>query len=696
MPCHAQEHKEWLGSHHYMAMQPANESTVSGDFNNATFRADGVTTRFFKKDGRYFINTEDETGAYRDMEVKYIFGFTPLQQYLVEFSGGRMQATRASWDTKARKWFHQYPGDKLPPGDWLHWTGNGQNWNTMCASCHSTNLQKGYDVNSDTYATTYNEINVSCESCHGPGQNHIGYINGSDYKKGKKTEGSLLALYREGNRMQQINTCGYCHARRSDITGNPFAGPEVLNDYIPELPTTEFFYADGQMNDEDYNYTSFLQSKMFHRGVQCTNCHNAHSGKLKLDGATVCSQCHARDTYEAEAHTLHKAGTVGVNCISCHMPSKTYMGNDLRHDHSFRIPRPDLTVTYGTPNTCNNCHKDKSAQWAAWAIAKGYGKAPTYHWSEDLVPGSRLDGNSGQHLTKLAADSAVPNIVRAATMRYLSQLNSANAGQLLVNYLNDSSALVRNAALRGLRNFEAGLWMQAAAPLLSDPVRAVRLAAADLFLDVPNNQFPPAYFSAFSAAKNELYQFVMFQTDFAQGNLQAGDYFRRLNDLPNAEKFYLRAIARDSQLVTARINLASTLNITGNNSEALRQLQLASRIQPSGDHIFYTLGLLYAELKENEKATQALKQAVALNPQNIRASYNLGLLLSQGGSQAEAEKVFRKALEINPTNGDLLNALAILYLQTGQNAKAMETARLLKQYHGGEPAYRELLGRMGL
>ncbi len=694
--CHKQEHGEWLSSHHYMAMQPANDTTVLGDFNGATLTADGVTTKFYKRDGKFYMHTEDETGAYREMEVKYIFGFTPLQQYLVAFEGGRMQPTRMSWDTRSKRWFHQYAGVSIPAGDWLHWTGNGQNWNTMCASCHSTNVNKGYDEATDTYQTTYNDINVSCESCHGPGKNHIDYINGSQYKKGEKVKGSLLMLYKGEGQMAQLNMCGYCHARRSDITGNPFPGAEVMDDYIPELPTREFFFADGQMNDEDYNYTSFLQSKMFRRAIQCTDCHNPHTNKLKLDGSLVCAQCHAKDRYEAESHTLHALGTKGINCVSCHMPSKVYMGNDLRHDHSFRIPRPDLSAKYGTPNTCNACHTDKSAQWAADALVSHFGRPPAYHFSEDLVPGSTLNPQSESHLSKLAGDSAVPNIVRAATMRYLGQLNLESAGRTLLKYLNDSSAMVRYTALKGLRNFPPQLWVQAAAPLFSDKVRAVRIAAADLFLEIPQNMFPQEHFAAYTQAKNELDRYIHFQTDFAQGNLQAGDYFLRQNDRVSAEKYYLRAIRKDSQLVAARVNLASNLNATGKNAEALAQLQLAARIQPESDHIFYTLGLLYAEMGDLPKAEDALRQAAKLNPGHTRAAYNLGLLLSQNNRSEEAEKVFRKALESNPSHGDILNALTILYLQTGQNAKALETGRLLKQYHGGNPNYRDLLSRLGL
>jgi predicted CXXCH cytochrome family protein len=694
--CHQQEHAQWLTSHHFMAMQPANDSTVLGNFNDAVFTADGVTSRFFKKNGKFFINTQSETGANVDYEVKYIFGFTPLQQYLVEFAGGHMQVPRVSWDTKAKKWFHQYAGDKIPAGDWLHWTGNAQNWNTMCASCHSTNVQKGYNPETDTYHTTYNDINVSCESCHGPGKNHIDYINGEEYKKGHKKPGSLLMLYKEQGQMAEVNMCGYCHARRVDLTGNVLPGNELMQDLIAELPTTEFFYADGQMNDEDYNYTSFLQSKMFHRGVKCTNCHNPHSGKLRNEGPLVCAQCHNQQQYEAPSHTLHAVNTTGVNCVTCHMPSKMYMGNDLRHDHSFRIPRPDLTAKYGTPNTCNACHKDKSAQWAADEIAKGYGKPPAYHFSEDLIPGSRLDAGSVAHLGRLMGDTGAPDIVRAAAVRYYSQISSIQRGATLLAYLTDTSAMVRYASTRALAGLPSSNWKDAVAPLLADPVRAVRIAAADLFVGLPSSELPAGNYEAYTKAKQELDKFTLYPTDFAMGNLQAGDYYRRQNDLAMAEKFYRRAVAKDSQMVNARVNLASTLNATGRNQEALAQLVQASRIQPQNDHVFYTMGLLYAEMKNLPAAEEALKKAFTINKYNIRSQYNYGLLLQQSGKAAAAEKVYLAALKTEPQNGDLLNAITILNMQQGNVQKAMEMGRLLKQYHGNNAGYAQLLRQLGL
>jgi tetratricopeptide (TPR) repeat protein len=378
------------------------------------------------------------------------------------------------------------------------------------------------------------------------------------------------------------------------------------------------------------------------------------------------------------------------------MPSKVYMGNDPRHDHSFRIPRPDLTAKYGTPNTCNSCHTDKSAEWSAAALEKHFGRKPGYHFSEDLVPGSQLNAASEAHLGKLAGDSAVPNIVRATTLRYLGQLPTANAGNKLAGYLRDSSALVRYTALKGLRNFPPQFWQTAAVPLLSDKVRAVRIAAADLFISIPSNQIPQENFDAFTKAKAELNRFIHYQTDFAQGNLQAGDYYQRLNELANAEKYYMRAILKDSQLVNARVNYAATLNASGKNAEALKQLETASRIQPTSDHIFYTLGLLYAEMGNLKNAESAFQQTILLNKNHTRALYNYGLLLSQNGRNGDAEKLFKQALITEPQNGDVLNALTIVYMQKGNSNKAMETGRILKQYHGNNPAYRDVLARLGL
>src|SRR6186713_603407 len=554
--CHANEHNDWQQSHHFMAMQPANDSTVVGDFNNKTFSGDGMTSKFFKKDGKFFINTQGDDGVNHDYEVKYIFGFTPLQQYLVEFPGGRMQVPRVSWDVKQKKWFHQYPGQRISSQDWFHWTANSQNWNTMCASCHSTNLQKNYNIDSDSYNTTYSVINVSCESCHGAGKLHIDYVNGNDYKKGKKNPGSDLHLAKGASQLAQINTCASCHARKSDISASLIQSGEIMDNLIPEIPSTEHFHADGQVNDEDYIYTSFLQSKMFHRDVKCSNCHNPHSGKILFASNQLCLQCHEKK-YDDPSHTFHPVGIAASECKSCHMPGKIYMEVDLRHDHSFRVPRPDLSVKYGTPNACNNCHNNKTSQWATDAIVKWYGSVRKYHFADDLIPGSKIDEGSESHLVKLLGDTAVPNIVKATAANYLGSIPTQNSLSNLLQLLSNSDAQIRYRALRSLSNFPVANWRENVGPMLSDKVRAVRIAAADLYITIPEKEIPSQYSQAFSVARNELQNYVLYQADFSIGNVMIADYYLRLNDFSNAEKFYVRGLEKDSMMNYARLNLSA-------------------------------------------------------------------------------------------------------------------------------------------
>ena len=692
--CHAKEYNDWLQSRHFMAMQPPNDSTVEGDFNNTTFTADGVTSRFFKKDGKFFINTQGDDGNNHDYEVKYTFGFTPLQQYLVEFPGGRMQVPRVSWDTKQKKWFHQYPGQKISSKDWFHWTGNSQNWNTMCASCHSTNLQKNYNIEADSYNTTFSVLNVSCESCHGAGKLHVDFVNSNDYKNGKKIPGSYFPLDKDSTQLAQINTCAPCHARKSDISASLIQSGEIMDNLIPEIPSTEHFHADGQANDEDYIYTSFLESKMFRRGVKCSNCHNPHSGKILFAANQLCLQCHAK-TYDDPSHTFHPVGATASGCKSCHMPGKIYMGNDTRHDHIFRAPRPDLSVKYGTPNACNNCHNDKSAQWAADTITKWYGPLRKYHFAEDLIPGSKLDGNSEAHLIKILGDTSVPDIIKATVAYYLGSIPTQNSFQALLKCLADKDAQIRYRALRSLSNFPAANWRDNVGPLLADKVRAVRIAAADLYTTFPAQQIPAQYSSTFSAARNELQNYLAYQADFSIGNVMIADHYLQQQDYNNAEKFYLRALKKDSMMNYARLNLSTGYNAQGKNDKALEVLQTAVKIDPNNDRIHYNMALLYNEMNNKAAAERSFAKAVQLKTNNPRVYYNYGLLLNEAKKFKEAEMILQKGIVINPSS-EMYYALCFVYLQSNDKAKAKQVVIKLKELDPNNPEYQQLFKDFGI
>lgn len=686
--CHKKEYELYKQSDHFRAMMPANDSTVLGDFNEAVLEADGVRSRFFKKNGKYYINTQGHDGKNYDFEVTYTFGYKPLQQYLVAFEGGRFQVPRVSWDVNKKKWFHQYAGQKIHHQDWLHWTGAAQNWNTMCASCHSTNLQKNYDVEKDSYHTTWSALTVSCESCHGPGKKHVDAASSGTYRTGNK-ENSFLWPLQTSNRIQ-VNSCAPCHARRSEISNETVDVQELMNTHIPEIPTTEFFHADGQVDDEDYIYTSFLQSKMFHRQVTCSNCHNAHSGKLVKPVTQVCRQCHEAK-YEAFEHTRHQSSQ--VSCVSCHMPAKTYMGNDVRHDHSFRIPRPDQSVKYGTPNTCNSCHADKPAKWSADAVVKWFGPNRKYHFSDDLIPGSKGGVESEVHLQKLVSDTAVPDIIKATAVHYMRTIATTSVLSSLKKALGYPDAQVRYRAIQSIASFPVQQWKDDILPLLNDKVKSVRIAAADALVV---EQIPDEYAASFTKAKKELQDYLMYQADFSVGNVMIGDFYYRQRDLQNAEKFYLRGLKKDSLMNYVRFNLSALYNAQSRNNDALNMLKKAGIADPTNPRVYYQLALLQVEMNDVPEALKSFQKAEQLKFDDPRMYYNYGLLLQQTGKVKEAEQVYKKGLKMDPQNTSICYALAVLYLQKGEKSKAVGPASILKKQDPFNADYQIIFKEAGI
>ena len=365
--CHNKEYEKWEGSHHDKAMQIADSSSVLGNFENTFFTSQGVTSHFYKKGEDFYVNTEGRDGKNHDYKILYTFGLTPLQQYIVQFPDGHFQCLRTAWDTEKKKWFDLYPDFKVVHSEWLHWSKGGLNWNNMCADCHSTNVRKNYSEENDSYTTKYALINVSCEACHGPGKSHVSRVEalGDQYKR----DNSLQMTYDTAPK-DLVDKCARCHMRREQFSKNYNYEGTLLDHYFPQLITEPIYHADGQILDEVYVYGSFIQSKMYQKGVTCTNCHDAHTTKLKFDGNNLCYQCHNQKTYNNKKHHFHQLNTECSKCINCHMTGKYYMGNDFRRDHSFRIPRPDLSVKYNTPNACNGCHKNKDSKWASSAFKK--------------------------------------------------------------------------------------------------------------------------------------------------------------------------------------------------------------------------------------------------------------------------------------------------------------------------------------
>ena len=641
--CHETAFSDWKKSDHFYSMQKATSEYVLGEF-GTSYVADQITYNFFKTDSSFWVNIiENEVS--KDFEIAYTFGWHPLQQYLIKTEKGKFQTLRASWDTEKNKWFHQSAGTIVEPHDWLSWSKGGQNWNTMCSSCHSTHVQKNYHSTTDSFKTTYKEINVACESCHGPGRNHINAIksgNTDPYQKG-------IALSPE----EKTNNCGTCHARRTMLENNGDPDHEFLNRYFPQTLNAAFYEGDGQIKEEDFVYGSFLSSKMHRNHVTCVNCHNPHSGQLKAQGNNLCLQCH-ENTYSTSKHTHHAENSTGAQCINCHMDGKTYMGNDYRRDHSFRIPRPDQSVKYGTSNACNSCHTDKNAKWAAQNVNKWFGNKRTYHFSDDLLPASLGGEQAMSHLKKLLVDDSIPEIVQATALDYVLQNGTEEAFAIILDKLKDKSALVRIKAYSGLVHFPENYRKQFGLEGLNDPIKSVRIMAFRSVIGINTKQLNPQQMVVWNKTHEEYLTYLKANADFPSGQVMWGEYYQVMKQTNEAIAAFNRALQMDSLQIEPYSNL--TILYSGMNDFNAVKSTLKAGISkfPEYPEYYYFMGLNEGDLGNAIGQLFYLKKAYELSPDNSKYAYNYLLLWYQSGEEQNAKAELKEVIKRQPNNPRLV------------------------------------------
>jgi predicted CXXCH cytochrome family protein len=689
--CHEKEYNEWLGSHHDQSMMIASDSSIKGDFNDVSFFNKGVFTRFFRDGEKYMVNTEGKDGKYHDYEILYTFGTEPLQQYIVEFPRGRYQCLRIAWDTDSNKWFDLYPDFRIASSEWIHWTGGGMNWNTACADCHSTNLRKNYFNEPDSFNTEYTIINVSCEACHGPSKAHNEYVSSEDFDESDAYDASAhLYMIRRDSSEIQVDQCARCHSRRVQFTEAYNHDGFFEDHYMGEILADHLYYPDGQILEEDYVYSSFIQTKMYYNDVKCTNCHNAHTTKIKYEGNKLCLQCHEPEKYDVYEHHFHKEDSTGSSCISCHMDGAYYMVNDYRRDHSFRVPRPDLSVEYGMPNSCISCHTDSTNEWARDWVIEWYGPERVKNYADVLCIGSTRTEGAVPELVKLVNDKSQPAIARATAVWYLGFINTELSNRTIFNAAGDPNPQVRYVVTEVMQNFPPDVRYQHLAPLLRDPYRSVRVMAMDGLTDVPMSRFSEDLRDAYLKVLPEYKAMLGMRADFTGGQAMIARFNERQGRPQAAEKALKKAIAFDTLFNIGRVNLAHIYHNQGKNQEAIDLFKLVIRMEPQYDPAYYSLGLLYAETGEMDLAIQYLEKTIDMNPNNLRAYYNLGLALQQNGRTTQAENVYLKGLSINERDIDITYALVILYVQQEDFESANEYMPLLKSTFPNEPNILEL------
>ncbi|WP_437774910.1 multiheme c-type cytochrome [Sorangium sp. So ce1097] len=648
-PCHAEEHAAWKGSQHARAMQHASAATVLGDFEGARLRYAGQVHRFDRQDGKYWVTTDGPDGRPHRYEVLYTFGVEPLQQYLVAGPGGRLQALPFAWDARPRarggqRWYHLHERDSVRAGDVLHWTAVSQNWNHMCAECHSTNVTKGYDAASDSFTTTWSEISVGCEGCHGGGARHLDWTaartpdpsKGLDVRFDERQSATWTRLpsgtaQREKSPSSgaESATCAFCHGRRETLS-QPFRhGAPLLDSVAPELLTGPLYTPDGVMSDEVFTYGSFQQSKMAHAGVTCSDCHEPHAGRLRAEGNGVCASCHEPARFDVAGHHRHAASAgaapgapAAPRCVDCHMPARTYMGVDVRHDHGFRVPRPDLAARLGIPDACTDCHTQKPARWAADAVQAWLGRpARSYQTYTEVLARARTapgDPAVAAELQQLAADRAVPAIARATALASLREAPTAASLAVLRAALAEPDPLLRRAALGALEGYDPRHIAAVAAPLLVDPVRGVRVEAARVLAGVDPGALPGRAAQDLEGALREYIAAQTLHADRAEAQNNLGLVFTRTGRPRDAEQAYLAALRVEPGYVPTYVNLADLYRELGRDADGVALLRRGVARLPEQAELLHALGLALVRQGHRDQALDPLKRAAELAPEQAR------------------------------------------------------------------------------
>ena len=725
--CHQTEAEHWKRSHHALAMQKATPATVLGDFSGVSVENFGVISTFSRVGDKFMVRTEGPDGALHDYEIAYTFGINPLQQYLIAFPGGRYQMLGLAWDTRPKaeggqRWFHLYPEQKLEPGSLLHWTGRDQTWNYQCADCHTTNLKKNYNLSANTYATTWSYLGVTCKSCHGPGSRHVAWaktgsspalsdkpglsdkarmgleawLKATDSGHWVMNPATGTARRTEPLASKQLDACAPCHSRRKLLaTGLPPDTP-FLDAALPSLLEPGLYHADGQIDGEVFEYDSFLQSAMRKAGVVCSNCHEPHAAKLRAKGNALCGQCHLPAKFDVTAHHKHRPSSAGAQCVNCHMPTKTYMVVHARRDHSMRVPRPDLSVSIGTPNACNQCHTDRSAEWAAKAVATSYpnGRQKQPHYGTALHAGRTGAVDAERQLDQLILDKSQPAIARASGLLLLAPYASKASEPAIKAAIVDPDPLVRMTVPRAMPPTAPWPIVETLLPLLSDPIRAVRVEAARALAGIDPQTMTAEQRGAFTVAYQELIEGEMVDTDRPEAHLNLGLIKARRHQANEAEAEYRTALRLDPKFVPAMANLADLYRGLGKDKKGAELLRTAIAIEPQNAAIRHSLGLLLVRQHKYKEALPLLREATVLAPDNARYAYVYAIALNSTGSAVEAMTLLERTHKRHPTDRNVLLTLITVERNRGDLAAALRHAQELDALEPSNPQIRALINNL--
>lgn len=731
--CHQAEYQEWSKSDHFKSMANANKQSILGDFNDVTVVFHGIESFFFKKDDVYWVTTDNAEGKRKTYKIAYTFGHFPLQQYLIETNRGHLQAFNVAWDSRSKKeggqkWFHLRTEDDFTINDPFFWTRHFQNWNSRCADCHSTNLIKNFNLDKNTYQTTFSEVNVACEACHGAGKRHFELVSSGKYRDqntGFTTNlpkvaqwsfftsdkaGSLQVADDYKNQPQisaiqsnTLNTCGGCHSRRAALSKTE-PGKNYHDQFQLQVLEERLYHVDGQIKDEVFVMGSFMQSKMHDKGVTCGNCHNPHSGKLIAEGNALCLQCHQATVFDTKEHHRHLAESEGAQCVACHMPETTYMGVDARRDHSFSIPSPHLSIQFGVPNACTKCHQ-KTNEWAKetlleWDKAIKKDKQQKFKkengklrqiWVETHAQAQALNPMTVREVERFI-EPQVNKMKHATLLASLSAVPSRASAELAVKSLSDKNPLVRRAAITSLQNMPVQVKIDLLLPQLDDPRFVVRSEAGRLLAAVAN-QVPQKHQLKLNQVIDSYREALKYGADMPANLASLANLAHYSGDLNQVEYYYKKALLIEPAYIPAIINLADLYRAQGKENAARDLLLESVRLAPDSAMAQHALGLYYIRIKQYQKALFHLRLATELADSQPRHWYVYAIALNSQNQEATAISALKSAVDQWPSQVDLLFLLIDFMEKQGQLMEVGSYVSRLSKIAPSSPRVKQLISR---
>ncbi len=661
--CHEESYQLWSTSHHGTAMQL-------------------FTFKFAKKaltpqkkaieigEHRYKAQIAPNTGWVAELgpqgekkyPIKHAMGGKNVYYFLTELDRGRLQVLPVAYDVREKSWFdtaasgvRHFPG--APAGAPIHWRDRLYTFNTACYGCHVSQLSTNYDVETDSYRTTWRESGVNCETCHGPTEEHVRVCEAAP-------EGQVprdLKIRRGGEDFtiaQNNEACAVCHAKLVPFFGDFQSGDRFFDHFGLIALEHRDFYPDGRDLGENYTYTLWRMSPCAGSGtLGCLHCHTS-SGRYRFGEAGkengACLPCHKERVEKATAHTHHKEGSEGNRCVSCHMPM-TEFARMRRSDHSMLPPTPRATLEFGSPNACNLCHTDRDASWADTHVRTWHEKdyqAPVLHRARLIEAARSGDFSRLDEMTAYLESKKRDEIFATSLIRLLAACEDERKWPPIRSAMSDPSALIRAAAATAMVNHPGGENTSLLLEGARDSYRLVRVRSAEALAGLPLSILSEKDRASLGAAFAE----------FESAMRSRPDDFNATYSLAN---FYMRR---------------------GRLKEAAWHFELALKLQPSNITPLVNVALAYAKLKKPTKAHEALQKALTIDPKNAPANFNMALLMAEQGKPKQAERHLRIALESRPDFAEAAYNLAVL-ISSADLGEALEWIHKAHELSPNRPEY---------